>query len=56
MNEKQIDELNFQIDSLNKNECGIIGSNKHYYLIKENQKKDNFNFSYGFLLDYIFPN
>ncbi len=45
-----------QIDYLNKKISQIIGSNKHYYLIKENQKKDNFNFSYGFLLDYIFPN
>ena len=45
-----------EIEYLNKKICQIIGSNKNYYLIKEKQKKDNYNFSYGYLLDYIFPN
>ena len=45
-----------EIEYLNKKLCQIIGSNKNYYLIKEKQKKDNYNFSYGYLLDYIFPN
>lgn len=34
----------------------IIGKNKNYYLFKEKQKIDNFNLSFGSLLDYIFPN
>ena len=33
-----------------------IGSNKNYYLIKEKPKNDDFNYSFGSLLDYIFPN
>ena len=45
-----------QIEYLNKTINEIIGTNKHYYLIKEKQKKDDFNFSFGYLLDYIFPN
>ena len=45
-----------EIEYLNKRLCQIIGSNKNYYLIKEKPKKDNYNFSYGYLLDYIFPN
>ena len=45
-----------EIEYLNKKLCQIIGTNKNYYLIKEKQKKDNYNFSYGYLLDYIFPN
>ena len=45
-----------EIEYLNKNLSKIIGENKNYYLIKEKQKADNFNFSFGFLLDYIFPN
>lgn len=45
-----------QIKFLIKNLCEIIGNNKHYYLIKERQKTDDFQFSFGSLLDYIFPN
>ena len=45
-----------QIEYLNKKLYEIIGTNKNYYLIKEKQKKDDFNFSFGYLLDYIFPN
>ena len=45
-----------QIKFLIKNLSEIIGSNKHFYLIKERQKTDNFQFSFGSLLDYIFPN
>ena len=45
-----------EIEYLNKNLSQIIGTNKNYYLIKEKQKVDDFNFSFGFLLDYIFPN
>ena len=45
-----------QIEYLNKKLYEIIGTNKNYYLIKEKQKKDDFNFSFGNLLDYIFPN
>ena len=47
-----------QIKFLNKNLSGIIGSNKNYYLIKEKQQHENdeFQFSFGSLLDYIFPN
>ena len=33
-----------------------IGSNKNYYLIKEKPKNDDFNYSFGSLFDYIFPN
>ena len=47
-----IEEIKYLNNSLNK----IIGTNKHYYLIKEKEKKDDFNFSFGYLLDYIFPN
>ena len=45
-----------EIEYLNKTLCQIIGTNKNYYLIKEKPKKDNYNFSYGYLPDYIFPN
>ena len=45
-----------QIKFLIKNLSEIIGSNKHFYLIKERQKTDNFQFSFGSLIDYIFPN
>ena len=45
-----------EIEYLNKKLNEIIGTNKNYYLIKEKQKTDDFNFSYGYLLDYIFPN
>ena len=34
----------------------VIGKNKNYYLFKEKQKNDDFNLSFGSLLDYIFPN
>ena len=33
-----------------------IGRNKNYYLIKEKPKNDDFNYSFGSLFDYIFPN
>ena len=45
-----------EIEYLNKKLNEIIGTNKNYYLIKEKQKTDDFNFSFGYLLDYIFPN
>ena len=45
-----------EIEYLNKKLNDIIGTNKNYYLIKEKQKTDDFNFSFGYLLDYIFPN
>ena len=45
-----------EIEYLNKYLSEIIGTNKNYYLIKEKQKVDDFNFSFGYLLDYIFPN
>ena len=45
-----------QIKFLNKNLFDIIGNNKHYYLIKEKEKADDFQFSFGSLLDYLFPN
>ena len=47
-----------QIQYLNKKINEIIGTNKNYYLIKEKEKeiKDDFNFSFGYLLVYIFPN
>ena len=43
-----------EIEYLNKRLYEIIGTNKNYYLIIEKPKKDNYNFSYGYLLDYIF--
>ena len=45
-----------EIEYLTKKLYQIIGTSKNFYLIKEKEKKDNFNFSYGYLLDYIFPN
>lgn len=45
-----------EIEYLNKYLSEIIGTNKNYYLIKEKQKVDDFNFSFGYLLDYIFLN
>ena len=47
-----IKEINYLNDMMNE----VIGKNKNYYLIKEKQKDDDFNFSFGSLLDYIFPN
>jgi HD superfamily phosphohydrolase len=46
---KEIKYLNDMMDE-------IIGKNKNYYLFKEKQKNDDFNLSFGSLLDYIFPN
>ena len=46
---KEIEYLNIYINE-------IIGTNKHFYLIKEKQRTDDFNFSFGSFLDYIFPN
>ena len=46
---KEIKYLNDMMDE-------IIGKNKNYYLFKEKQKYDDFNLSFGSLLDYIFPN
>ena len=48
--------LKKEIEYLNKNLYQIIGTNKHFYLIKEKQRTDDFNFSFGSFLDYIFPN
>ena len=45
-----------EIDYLNKNIYRIIGANKHYFLVKEKENTDSFNFSFGYLLDYIFTN
>lgn len=47
-----IKEIKYLNDMMNE----VIGKNKNYYLIKEKQKDDDFNFSFGSLLDYIFPN
>ena len=48
--------LKKEIEYLNKYLFEIIGTNKHFYLIKEKQRTDDFNFSFGSFLDYIFPN
>ena len=48
--------LKKEIEYLNKYLSEIIGTNKHFYLIKEKQRTDDFNFSFGSFLDYIFPN
>ena len=48
--------LKKEIEYLNKNLYIIIGTNKHFYLIKEKERTDDFNFSIGSFLDYIFPN
>ena len=45
-----------EIKYLNEFFYETIGSNKNYYLIKEKEKNDEFNFSLGSWLDYIFPN
>lgn len=45
-----------EIKYLNEMMNEVIGKNKNYYLIKEKQKNDDFNLSFGSLLDYIFPN
>ena len=47
-----IKEIKYLNDMMNE----IIGKNKNYYLFKEKQKNDDFNLSFGSLLDYIFPN
>ena len=45
-----------EIKYLNEFFYEIIRSNKNYYLIKEKEKNDEFNFSLGSWFDYIFPN
>ena len=45
-----------EIEYLKKSLYKIIGTNKHYSLIKEKNKNDDFYLSFGSLLDYIFPN
>ena len=45
-----------EIEYLKKFLFKIIGTNKHFSLTKENKKTDDFNLSFGSLLDYIFPN
>lgn len=45
-----------EIKYLNEMMNEVIGKNKNYYLIKEKQKDDDFNLSFGSFLDYIFPN
>ena len=47
-------EIKYLIDNIG----GIIGTNKNYYLMKEKKEKDveEFNFHFGNLFDYIFPN
>ena len=47
-----IKEIKYLNDMMNE----VIGKNKNYYLFKEKQKNDDFNLSFGSLLDYIFPN
>ena len=48
--------LKKEIEFLNKHINEIIGTNKHFYLIKEKQRIDDFNFSFSSVLDYIFQN
>ena len=43
-----------EIDYLGNTIFDIIGKNKHYYLIKEKQKNEEFNFPFGSFFDYIF--
>jgi hypothetical protein len=43
-----------EIDYLKNTIFDTIGKNKHYYLIKEKQKNDEFNFPLGSFFDYIF--
>ena len=43
-----------EIDYLNNTILDIIGKNKNYYLIKEKQKIDEFDFPFGSYFDYIF--
>ena len=47
-------EIKYLIDNIDS----IIGTNKNYYLMKESKEKDieDFNFHFGNLFDYIFPN
>ena len=45
-----------EIDFLTKTIFDIIGKNKHYYLIKEKNKNDEFNFSFVNYFDYFFQN
>ena len=50
-----IKEIKYLIEYIDK----IIGTNKNYYLMKEDNEKNNsndFGFLFGNLLDYIFPN
>ena len=47
-------EIKYLLENINS----IIGTNKNYYLMKEKKEKDleEFNFHFGNLFDYIFPN
>jgi hypothetical protein len=45
-----------EIDFLTKTIFDTIGKSKHYYLIKERKKDDEFNFPFGNYFDYFFQN
>ena len=49
-----IKEIKYLINCIGK----IIGTNKNYFLMKEDKEKntEEFNFLFGNLLDYLFPN
>ena len=45
-----------EIDYLSKTIFDTIGKNKHYYLIKEKKKNDEFKAPFGDFFDYFFQN
>ena len=46
-------EIKYLFENINS----IIGTNKNYYLMKEKEKdQEEFNFHFGNLFDYLFPN